>query len=147
MERKTILLVEDNKDGIDLTLRAFRRLEIATRVDVVRDGEEALAYLLGTHGEEEIKPHEPPSIVLLDLNLPKVGGLDVLKRIRSEERTRAVPVVVLSTSGAPADVLESYRIGVNSYVQKPVDFIAFIDVLRNLCRYWITINMTPGGPN
>jgi two-component system response regulator len=129
-----ILLVEDNKDDLDLTLRAFRKHQLEAEITVARDGQEALDRLAG----------ELPDVVLLDLKLPKVGGLDVLRRIRSDPRTALLPVVVLTSSTEQKDMVESYARGANSYVRKPVRFDDFIEAARQLGLYWLTLNRTPG---
>lgn len=139
--RKTILLVEDNQDDVDLTLAAFDQAEVRTEIVVARDGVEALAYLLDAENDGRAAASRPlPELVLLDLNLPKVDGLQVLQRIRADERTRHLPVVVLTSSKADEDVLRSYRSGANSFVRKPVDFGQFMEATRQLGVYWLTIN-------
>jgi two-component system response regulator len=131
----TILLVDDNADDVALTLRAFRTNNITNQVDVASDGEEALNYLL-PDGE-----HPPsPVLILLDINLPKVNGLEVLRRIRTDARTRYLPVVVLSTSSEDRDIVESYSLGANSYVRKPVVFNEFVGAVRVLGLYWLLVN-------
>ena len=139
----TILLVDDSPDDVALTLRAFRTNNITNKVDVASDGEEALTYLLR---ESERRPK--PVLILLDINLPKVSGLEVLRRIRTDDRTRYLPVVVLSTSSEDRDIVESYDLGANSYVRKPVVFSEFVDAVRVLGLYWLLINqsvLTPKG--
>jgi two-component system response regulator len=139
----TILLVDDSPDDVALTLRAFRANNITNKVDVASDGEEALDYLLR---ESERRPK--PVLILLDINLPKVSGLEVLRRIRTDERTRFLPVVVLSTSSEDRDIVESYNLGANSYVRKPVVFNEFVDAVRVLGLYWLLVNqsvLTPKG--
>jgi two-component system response regulator len=133
----TILLVDDSSDDVELTLRAFRTNNITNRVDVASDGEQALAYLFP---DGEIPPR--PVLILLDINLPKVSGLEVLRRIRTDVRTRFLPVVVLSTSSEDRDVLESYNLGANSYVRKPVVFNEFVDAVRVLGLYWLLVNQS-----
>jgi two-component system response regulator len=142
VNRQLILLVEDRADDVDLTLRAFARINIANEIVVARDGEEALDYLFatGTHGDRD--PSRVPSVVLLDLQLPKMAGLDVLRRIREDERTRRLPVVVLTSSNEEQDMVRSYDLGANSFVRKPVDFADFIDAARHLGRYWLVLNET-----
>jgi two-component system response regulator len=130
--------VEDNPDDVDLTLRALRKSEVRCTVDVAADGEEALHYLLGPD------PKALPAFVLLDLKLPKVSGHEVLARIRSDERTRLLPVVVLTSSREPEDLERSYALGANSYVRKPVDFDAFQRAARQLGAYWLDVNEGPG---
>lgn len=134
MNDRVILLVEDNPDDEALTLRAFRKNNILNRVEVARDGIEALDYLLG----DAKRPL--PQVVLLDLKLPKLDGLEVLKRIRESERTRLVPVVILTSSREEMDVLSGYRLGANSYIRKPVDFDHFCAAVRELGLYWLMLN-------
>jgi two-component system response regulator len=131
-----ILLVEDSEDDIELTLRALRRNEIRSRVEVARDGAAALDYLL--RGEAPL-----PAVVLLDLNLPKISGLEVLERLRAHPRTRLVPVVILTSSRDEADLARGYALGANSYVRKPVDYDAFLEAARQLGRYWLQVNEAP----
>jgi CheY-like chemotaxis protein len=137
MTEKVILLVEDNPDDEALTVRAFGRSNVANRIDVSRDGAEALDYLVGPAARPL------PTLVLLDLKLPKVDGLEVLRRIRAAERTRNLPVVVLTSSREEQDLVESYRLGVNSYVRKPVDFTQFVQAVQTLGLYWLVINEPP----
>ncbi|HVQ93359.1 MAG TPA: response regulator [Mycobacteriales bacterium] len=133
-----ILLVEDNPDDVTLTLRALKRNNIQNEVKVASDGEEALAYLLPAVGHSIT-----PALVLLDVNLPKLGGLDVLRRLRDDERTATLPVVVLTTSNEERDIVESYRLGANSYVRKPVVFGDFVEAARVLGLYWLLVNQAP----
>ena len=137
MTEKVILLVEDNPDDEALMLRAFQRSKLANRIDVARDGAEALAYLIGPSARPV------PTLVILDLKLPKVDGLEVLRRLRGEERTRTLPVVVLTSSREEQDLVESYRLGANSYVRKPVDFMQFADATQTLGLYWLVVNEPP----
>lgn len=141
-----ILLVEDNKDDEELTIRALKKSYIANQIIVARDGAEALDYLLGRGAHEGRAVDVMPQVVLLDLNLPKVGGLDVLRRIRGDERTRLLPVVVLTSSKQDEDVVGSYSLGVNAYVRKPVDFKAFADAVRMLGLFWLLVNEPPSRP-
>jgi two-component system response regulator len=142
-EDKFILLVEDNPDDEALTLRALMKNSIRNPVVVVRDGAEALDYLFGTGAHAGRDPSAAPQVVLLDLKLPKIDGLEVLRRIRSDERTRRQPVVVLTTSNEGRDVLSSYELGANSYIRKPVDFEQFMEAVRQLGLYWLVLNMAP----
>jgi two-component system response regulator len=138
-----ILLVEDNPDDVDLTLRAFKRSKIANEIIVARDGTEALDYLFGT-GSHVVRESRPaPEVVLLDLNLPKVNGLEVLRRLRADERTRRLPVVVLTSSSEESDIVRSYDLGANSFVRKPVDFAQFLEAAAQLGLYWLVLNQSP----
>jgi two-component system, response regulator len=144
---RTLLLVEDNKNDVDLTLRAFEKSSAAIReIVVARDGEEALEYLFATglHATRDSK--SMPEVVLLDLKLPKMDGLDVLRHMRADERTRRIPVVVLTSSDEDKDILESYELGANSFVRKPVSFVDFVETARQLGLYWLVINQAPGCP-
>jgi two-component system response regulator len=144
-DKKVILLVEDNPDDVDLTLRAFKKANITNEVVVARDGVEALDYLFGT-GAHAAKKHELPQVVLLDLKLPRVDGLEVLQRIRGDARTKFLPVVVLTSSREEQDLVRSYQLGVSSYVRKPVDFTQFMDAARQLGLYWLVLNLSaPSG--
>ncbi len=141
MQKRTILLVEDNPDDVMLTMRAFNKNNIGNDVVIAHDGAEALELLL---------PAGPsaadaglPAVVLLDLNLPKVSGLEVLKRLRADERTRLLPVVVLTTSGEEQDIVSSYELGANSYIRKPVDFDKFTHAVGQLGLYWLALNVLP----
>ncbi|MEO7093389.1 MAG: response regulator [Polyangiales bacterium] len=140
MSERVILLVEDNPSDEELTLRALKKSNILNRVVVVRDGVEALDYLFfrGTHASRPAD--ETPQVILLDLKLPKIDGLEVLREIRGDERTRLLPVVVLTSSIQEQDVVTSYGLGANSYVRKPVDFNQFVDAVRQLGLYWLVIN-------
>lgn len=143
MESKTILLVEDNPDDIDLTLRAFKKHNLANHVDVVRDGVEALDYIFGTGPFEGREGTATLQVVLLDLKLPKVDGLEVLRKLREGERTKYLPVVILTSSNEEQDLVESYRHGVNSYIRKPVEFDKFVETAGQLGLYWLLINQSP----
>ena len=136
-EPKTILLVEDNSDDEQLTLRAMRQSDVPNIIRVARDGAEALDHLFGPTAGTRL-----PDLVLLDLKLPKISGLEVLGRIRSDGRTRGLPVVILTSSDEEKDIVESYNLGANSYIRKPVDFDEFIDAVRQLGLYWLTMNRT-----
>ncbi|UCG79829.1 MAG: response regulator [Desulfobacterales bacterium] len=143
MEEKTILLVEDNPDDELLAVRALRRNKIMNKVVVARDGAEALDYLFGTGTYEGRDMSEMPQVVLLDLKLPKVDGLEVLKRLRNDERTKVLPVVVLTSSKEERDLTDSYKLGANSYIRKPVDFAQFTEAVRQLGLYWLVLNESP----
>jgi two-component system response regulator len=130
------LLVEDNPDDEALTLRAFKKSDIRNKVVVLRDGAEALAYLFPGNGDAVPRP----ALILLDLNLPKVGGLEVLRRMRADERTQMIPVVVLTSSKLDEDILDSYRNGANAYVRKPVNFSDFAEAVRTLGVFWLLLN-------
>ncbi|MEW6338738.1 MAG: response regulator [Acidobacteriota bacterium] len=140
VESKVILLVEDNPDDEALALRALARNNIRNQVVVARDGAEALDYLFGTGPWSGVESRRPPAVVLLDLKLPKVDGLEVLQRLRADERTRAQPVVILTSSREERDVAASYELGANSFVRKPIDFEEFLDAVRQLGLYWLLIN-------
>jgi two-component system response regulator len=139
MNGKLILLIEDNPDDEALTLRALKKNEIQSDIKVARDGQEALDYFFGDQGL--INPM--PTVVLLDLMLPKVNGLEILRRIRSDERTRLQPVVILTSSKEEQDIIKGYELGANSYIRKPVDFIQFTEAVRQLGLYWLIINEAP----
>ena len=143
MSSKKILLVEDNADDELLTLRALKKHNFANEVDVVRDGAEALDYMFcrGVYNDRDIL--QTPQLVLLDINLPKLNGIDVLKEIRKDENNKSIPIVMLTTSKEEIDMLESYSNGANSYIQKPVDFKEFIEVISQLGIYWLAINSLP----
>lgn len=142
MDDKVILLVEDNPDDEALTLRAFNKNNIKNTVVVARDGAEALDYLHGS-GRYAGRGGKLPEVVLLDLKLPKVDGLEVLRRIRGDERTRLLPVVILTSSKEEQDLIAGYRLGCNSYVRKPVNFDEFIEAARQLGLYWLVLNEVP----
>lgn len=143
MENKLILLVEDNPDDEALTLRAFRKNNIGNRIAVVRDGVEALDFLFCKGACADRDPHDQPQVILLDLKLPKLDGMEVLERIRREENTRLLPVVILTSSKEEQDVIKGYSLGANSYVRKPVDFNQFVEAVRQLGLYWMVLNETP----
>jgi len=143
MITKTILLVEDNPDDEALTLRALKKHNFSYTVDVVRDGAEALDYIF-CRGDFADKDHSVlPQLILLDIKLPKVDGVEVLKAIREDEHCKYIPVVMLTTSSEENDVVRSYNNGANSYIQKPVDFKEFLEVVSELGVYWLAINTTP----
>jgi CheY-like chemotaxis protein len=139
-----ILLVEDNPNDVELALRALRTSRVSNRVVVVNDGAEALDYLFGTGKHAQRDASQVPKLVLLDLKLPKVDGLEVLAKVKSDPRTQAIPVVMLTTSHEERDIVESYRLGVNSYIVKPVDFEQFTKAVQQLGLYWLLMNETPG---
>jgi len=139
MKRMTILLVEDNPDDEELTRIAFQESNLLNELVVARDGEQALDYLLDPTG----KGHPLPSLVLLDLKLPKIDGLEVLRRLRADPRSRLLPVVVLTTSKEESDLISSYELGCNSYIRKPVVFTDFIEAVRQLGMYWLMLNEPP----
>lgn len=140
MEKKVILLIEDNPRDEALTLRALRKSNIVNQVDVARDGVEALDYLFGTGTHSGRDKSEMPQLILLDLKLPKIDGLQVLRRIREEERTKRLPVVIFTSSSEEEDIIKSYNLGANSYVRKPVDFDQFMEATRQLGLYWLVLN-------
>ena len=138
-----LLLVEDNPHDLELALRALRKANLVNRIQVARDGAEALDFIFGEgiHAGRELR--DGPKMVLLDLKLPKVDGLEVLRRLKSDPRTKMIPVVVLTSSKEQSDVVESYQLGVNSYIVKPVNFERFTDAVRDLGLYWLLLNQSP----
>lgn len=140
MKDKIILLVEDNSKDEALTLRALKKNGVANEVAVTRDGAEALDYLFCTGAYTGRNPTDVPTLVLLDLNLPRIGGFDVLRRIRAEERTKLLPVVILTSSDEEKDLTEGYKLGANSYVRKPVEFQEFVTAVQQLGLYWMILN-------
>ena len=147
MASSVILLVEDNPDDEALTLRAFRKNHITNEVVVARDGAEALDYLFATGAYAGRDAAVVPQIVILDLKLPKIDGLEVLRRLRAAPQTKLLPVVILTSSNEERDRLEGYGLGANSYVRKPVDFAEFVDAVRQLGLYWLLLNQRPPEPN
>jgi CheY-like chemotaxis protein len=143
MNKKAILLVEDNPDDQLLTLRALKKNNFSNETVIARDGVEALDYLFGTGEFTGRDLNIMPVLVLLDLKLPKIGGIEVLRRIRSDERTRSLPVVILTSSSEEIDIIESYHLGANSYVRKPVDFNQFSESVKQLGLYWLLLNEPP----
>lgn len=140
MDDKTILLIEDDPSDLELALLAFRKSNIANPIEVARDGAEALEMLGFESGP---RPKSPPCLILLDLKLPKVSGLEVLQRLKSDEEFRLVPVVMLTSSHEESDIVTSYDLGVNSYIVKPVDFDQFVDSVAQLSMYWLLLNQSP----
>jgi CheY-like chemotaxis protein len=138
-----ILLVEDNPNDVELTLHAFKKNHFANRIHVVRDGAEALDFIFGQEAYAGRSMADNPKVILLDLKLPKVDGLEVLRRIKGDPRTLKIPVVVLTSSREERDIVESYQLGVNSYIVKPVDFDQFTDAVRQLGLYWVLLNEAP----
>ena len=138
-----ILLVEDNPDDVELALHALRKEHLANNIHVARDGEEALDFLFcqGPHAARSFE--RPPKLVLLDLKLPKVDGLEVLKRLKADARTRTIPIVILTASKEERDLITGYGLGANSYIQKPVDFDQFRDTIKTVGLYWLVINQLP----
>lgn len=143
MKEKIILLVEDNPDDEALTIRALEKNNILNKVVVARDGVEALDYLFAEGDYAGRDSADVPEVILLDLKLPKVDGLEVLKRIRADERTKLLPVVILTSSNEEQDIISSYDLGANSYIRKPVDFIQFTEAVRQLGLYWLVLNVAP----
>ncbi len=138
-----ILLVEDNPDDLELTMHAFKKHKLGNQVRVARDGQEALDFIFGEGAYAGRNVLDHPKVVLLDLKLPKVNGMEVLRKIRGDERTRTIPVVVLTSSKEDRDIIDSYKLGVNSYIVKPVDFDKFIEAARLLGMYWLLYNEPP----
>ena len=138
-----ILLVEDNNDDVELTLHALRKENLANHIHVARDGEEALDFLFcnGPHADRSFE--RPPRLILLDLKLPKVDGMEVLRRLKADSRTQCIPVVILTSSKEERDLVKGYGLGANSYIQKPVDFDQFREIVKNVGLYWLLINQAP----
>lgn len=143
MDRTTILLIEDNPDDVELTLHAFQKNNMANDIVVAGDGAEGLDYLFGTGKYAGRDAEESPALILLDLQLPKIGGLEVLRRVREDERTKRIPVVILTTSDEEEDIVNGYNGGANSYLRKPVDFTEFMNSVKQLEMYWLVLNTPP----
>ncbi len=140
MSERVILLVEDHPDDEELTMRALKKNNILNRVVIARDGVQALEYVFGTGAYAGRDMNEMPQLILLDLKLPKIDGLEVLRRLRADERTRFLPIVILTSSKEEQDLLKSYKLGANSYVRKPVDFVEFTQAVQQLGLYWLILN-------
>jgi two-component system, response regulator len=138
-----ILIVEDSAEDLELALRAFRKANISSRIEVARDGQDALDFLFCAGAHVERRQEDKPGVVVLDLKLPKVDGLEVLERLKGDDRTRTIPTVVLTSSNQAADIERSYELGVNSYVVKPVNFDQFASALQELGHYWLLVNQRP----
>jgi CheY-like chemotaxis protein len=143
MKTVDILLVEDNKDDVELTLHALRKENLANNIQVVVDGEEALDFMFHRAAFAERAAQENPRLVLLDLKLPKVDGLEVLRQLKGDARTKTIPVVILTSSKEERDLVEGYRLGTNSYIQKPVDFDQFRETVKRVGLYWLVVNQCP----
>ncbi len=143
MDKATVLLIEDNPDDVELTLHAFQKNHMTNEVVVAVDGAEGLDYLFGTGKYAGRDAEEPPALILLDLQLPKVGGLEVLRKVREDERTKHIPVVVLTTSDEEEDIVNGYDRGCNSYLRKPVNFNEFMNSVKQLEVYWMVLNTPP----
>ncbi len=143
MDRTTILLIEDDPDDVELTLHAFQKNHMANEIVVASDGAEGLDYLFGTGKYAGRDAGEPPALILLDLQLPKIGGLEVLRKVREDERTKRIPVVILTSSDEEEDIVNGYDRGANSYLRKPVDFTEFMNSVKQLEVYWMVLNTPP----
>ena len=143
MKERRILLVEDRQDDIDLTLRSLKDNKITNKIDVVRDGAEALDYIFVTGVYSDRNIEDLPSVILLDIKLPKVDGMEVLRRIREDKRTKMLPVVILTSSKEESDLIDGYKLGCNSYVRKPIEFEEFSKAIRELGLYWLLLNEPP----
>lgn len=143
MKTRYILLIEDNQDDIDLTLRAFKKHKLINDITVIKDGAEALEFIFctGKYAVRDIA--DVPAFILLDLNLPKVNGLEILKQIRENPKTKPIPVIILTSSKHDQDVINGYSLGVNSYIRKPVDFVKFLDAIAQIEAYWLILNEPP----
>jgi len=146
IRNRVILLVEDNPNDVELTLRAFEKSNVTNEIVVARDGEQAIHYLFATGPHADRNPAMMPEVVFLDIKLPKIDGLGFLRRMRADERTRRLPVVMLTSSREERDVVSSYDLGENSFVRKPVDFGQFLDAAKHLGNYWIVMNEAPPEP-
>ena len=138
-----ILLVEDNPDDVELALHALRQEKLANRLEVAQDGEEALDFLFCRGAHKSRSFENPPKVVMLDLKLPKVDGIEVLRQLKNDPRTKAIPVVILTSSREEKDMVHSYQLGVNAYIQKPVDFEQFRNVVKQLGLFWLVVNQAP----
>jgi len=143
MANNIILLVEDNPDDVELTLRAFKKSNLKNEIAIAHDGVEALDFLFGTGTHAGRDTNEVPQLVMLDLNIPKIDGLEVLQAMRADERTKLIPVVVLTSSREQEDIVKSYQFGANSFVRKPVDFLEFVQAVQQLELYWVVLNERP----
>lgn len=139
-DKVEILLVEDNPNDVELTLHALSKNHLTNRIHVARDGEEALDFFFGAHEKDPDKKIPGPKVILLDLKLPKIDGMEVLKRLKNDPSTKAIPVVVLTSSNEERDIIETYALGVNSYIVKPVDFAKFVEAMHTLGMYWLMLN-------
>jgi len=146
LKTRTILLVEDNEDDVELTLRAFKKNKIANEVVVARDGVEALDYLFRKGSYSDRNTDDMPAVILLDLKLPKLDGMEVLRSIRANENTRLLPVIIMTSSKEEQDIANGYNMGCNSYIRKPVDFIQFTQTVQQLGIYWLLLNELPMAP-
>ena len=142
-----ILLVEDNLNDAELSLYALKKFKIASHIHHARDGAEALEYIFGAESANHPSPPQNPRLILLDLKLPKIDGLEVLKKIKDHETTRTIPVVILTSSREERDIIESYNLGVNSYIVKPIDFEQFTEAIRDVGLYWLLLNQVPATKN
>jgi len=140
-----ILLVEDNPEDLELTLRALRKGNLANRIEIARDGAEALEMIFGQNGYAERSVEHGPRVIFLDLKLPKIDGLELLQRLKNDPRTQRIPVVMLTSSKEQKDIVESYKLGVNSYIVKPVNFERFVAAVQELGVYWLLLNQRPAG--
>ena len=138
-----ILLVDDNPTDVELALRGLRKCNLANKVQVLKDGAEALEFLFKDGEYCRLSAADKPNLILLDLKLPKVGGLEVLRKVKSDECTKLIPVVIMTSSDEEKDMVESYKLGVNSYITKPVDFVKFTEIVAKLGFYWVLLNKTP----